>query len=78
MSEPTEEMCLAARWFILSRDAGIFEWGKLRPGSTQPKNEWIANKIEFDPQGHITKWDFAEGIYRLMEAARNEYREDAK
>lgn len=62
---PTETMCDAARWFILARDAGITTWGKLSVAG-RTKIAYIEDKIKSDPEGHITKWDFAECVYRLM------------
>jgi len=64
---PTEEMCDAARWFILARDSNIHTWGGLSRciDTTIP---YIAEKMRNDPQGHITKWDFADCVYRLMQS----------
>lgn len=65
ISEPTEAMCDRARWFILARDSNIYTWGGLTRcvDKTIP---YIEEKMRNDPQGHITKWDFAECVYRLM------------
>jgi len=77
MMEPNETMCDAARWFILARDSNIYTWGGLTRcvDKTIP---WIQEQMDKNPTGHITKWDFAEGIYRLMEHARNEYTGEKK
>lgn len=71
---PTEKMCDAARWFILARDANIYTWGGLSRciDKTIPH---IQEKIDNRPTEHITKWDFAECVYMLMDHARCEYPE---
>lgn len=63
---PTEEMCDAVRWFILARDAGIFTWGGLERSGRPSTTDYIEQQIKADPKGHITKWDFAQCVYLLM------------
>lgn len=65
---PTETMCDAARWFIMARDAGLYTWGAIARGKPLKTIDYIEDKIKNDPMGHITKWDFAECIYMLMQA----------
>lgn len=65
---PTDEMCDAARGFILGFNVGIHHYDKMREhlrmgGYGVP--DWMLER-----EGHITKWEKAECIWRLMSAAQ--------
>jgi hypothetical protein len=65
---PSEEMCDAARDFIMGLEAGIKNFEAMcaylkHVGGGAP--DWMSRD-----ERHITKWDKAECIYRLMDARR--------
>jgi hypothetical protein len=63
--KPTEAMCDRARGFILGLDLGIRTFEEMREhldNGGYPTLDSITNH----PGGHITKWDVAECIFRLM------------
>ena len=75
---PTEAMCDAARWFILARDANIFTWGGLtKCVDVDTVIPHIRDKMINRPTEHITKWDFAECVYMLMDEQRNKDSDNA-
>lgn len=70
ISKPTEEMCTRARGFIMGLDLGYRKWGKMQSHLDMggyPTLYYIKQKAKHEPTGHITKWDVADCIYRLME-----------
>ena len=64
---PTEEMCDAAREFLMGMEVGIKDYAKMivhfqNLGTPIPK--WMECRT-----GHLTKWDKADCIWRLMAVA---------
>lgn len=67
MGLPTEQMCDAARGFIMGLDMQIRTWGPMRKHlrlGAYPTIDYIEQQPE---DGHITKWDIAHCIWLLME-----------
>lgn len=70
---PTEEMCSAARGFIMGLDLGIRTWAAMQKHlmaggyKTLP---YIKEMASTNPTGHITKWDVADCIWQLMESEK--------
>lgn len=70
--KPTEDMCTAARGFILGLDIGIRNWGDMRKHLERggsPTIPYIIEMAEEGAGGHITKWDVADCIFQLMMTA---------
>jgi len=69
VDEPSEKMCDAARGFILGLDLGFRTWPAMRQhlqnGGYEVK-QWMLDAGD----DHITKWDVAETIYKLMQESR--------
>lgn len=66
-SEPTEAMCDSARSFLLSMEIGIKSYEGMRENFERLGEEvpaWMR-----DREGHLTKWDKADCIWRLMASA---------
>lgn len=66
MINPTEVMCDATRTYILGLSLGINDYAAMRENLRQSGEcvpEWMLAK-----SGHITKWDRAEDIWKLMAA----------
>jgi|GEM_PF-6982919 len=64
VSAPNEKMCDAARAFILGLDIQIRTYEDMRKHLARGGNaipDWMPES------GHITKWDVADCIYRLMQ-----------
>lgn len=74
MHSPTEEMCDGARQFLLGMEIGIKDYAGIkdhfnRGGFVIPK--WLSER-----KGHLTKWDKADCIWRLMAETLNPQTEE--